>query len=101
MAGNYLAQLFGMAPTVNPSEIPAVKTYSPALERRARANGFPNADAMMNWSRQRNTPTGGTIGQGAPSKHTLSQGLDAASMIHPKNILSYILSSWQGAMPKD
>ena len=72
----------------------AAPTYSDELERRARANGFPNAEAMMAWARQRNTPTGGTI----PKKGKQAQpSVEAATSWHPANIFNYILGRWKGA----
>lgn len=95
--GNYLAQLFG-PPAPNPSALPPAVQSTPALERRARANGFRNAEEMMLWARQRNQQSGGTVPRGKP---TLAGGISAATSMHPKNILSYILGKWQGAMPQD
>lgn len=94
MAGNYLAQILG-GPAPQPTGIPAPATYTAAQERAARKAGFPSADAMIQWTRQRNTPTGGTIPRGGPS---VAQGVQAASAMHPANILNYILQKWQGAM---
>lgn len=73
------------------SDVPAQQTYSDDMERRARANGFRNANEMMLWAKQRNTPTGGTIsGDNSPS-------MSAAMMWHPKNILEYVLGSIRNA----
>lgn len=93
MAGNYLAQLLGPAPPA-PTAIPAAVIGSPAQERAARKAGFPSHDAMLQWARQRNTPTGGTIPRGGGS---VAEGINGAAMMHPKNILNYVLQKWQGA----
>ena len=92
MAGNYLAQLLG--PAAQPTGIPAAVTGTPTQERAARKAGFPSHDAMLQWARQRNTPTGGTVPRGGGS---VAQGVQAASAMHPANILNYILQKWQGA----
>jgi hypothetical protein len=76
---------------------PAPDAYSPALERRARANGFRSAAEMMAWAKQRNQQQGGTIPKGGNSAGGPSiMGTQPAAM-HPSNIFSYILQKWKGA----
>lgn len=90
---NFLGKLLGTAPPAPvQTAIPPKRTYSRALERRARANGFKSANEMMLWAEQRNRKTGGTVTAGSrPS-------VDAATMMHPKNILQYVTGKMQGAM---
>lgn len=95
MAGNYLAQLLGPA-APNPSAIPTAVPGTPAQERAAKKAGFPSHDAMLQWSRQRNTQTGGTIPKGGQAG-SVAAGMSGVSMMHPANILNYILQKWQGA----
>lgn len=101
MVTNFLQQLLGIAPAHARSseqlDAARARTYSPEMEERARANGFRSAEEMMLWAQQRNRPTGGTIqgkkmpsGGGAPST-------EAATAIHPRNILQHILSRWKSA----
>lgn len=83
---NFLQSLMG-PPT--PTVMPKPEVFSAAMERRAKASGFPNAAAMMAWSRQRNQQSGGTVqGKGGPVN---------PMVMHPKNILQRVLGAWQGA----
>lgn len=95
---NFLAQLMGTAQPAQ-TAIPQAVAGSPAQERAARKAGFPSHDAMMQWARQRNTPTGGTIPQGQQPgpAGSVAAGMNGVSMMHPANILNYILQKWQGA----
>lgn len=94
--GNFLAQLLGMEDAPNPSALPPARTYSPKMEKLARARGFRNAAQMDAWVAQRNRPSGGAIGKGTQAP----AGLDTAMSWHPKNIFEKILGRWQGAMDK-
>lgn len=100
MAGNYLQQLMGGAPRQNSEEqLKAMqsRTYSPALERQARAAGFKSAAEYVAWSRQRSTPAGGTVPRGGnPGAGPTVMGTQPMAM-HPKNILNYVLQKMQGA----
>lgn len=88
---NFLSQLLGMEqPAAVPP--PAPRTYSPRMERLARARGFKSASQMASWHNQRNRPTGGTIPRGGAAP-----GLDTAMMWHPKNIFEAILGKWKDA----
>lgn len=92
---NFLAQLLGVPQAQAAPAAP--DAYSPALERRARANGFKSAAEMMAWANQRNQKSGGTIpAGGAPG--SVQAGMNGAAMMHPKNMLGFILQKWQDAM---
>lgn len=72
---------------------PASMTYTAGQEARAKANGFRNAEQMMLWAKQRNTPSGGTI----PSSQSAQAGWDGVKMLHPSNLLGYISDAMNGA----
>ena len=80
-----------MGGSTAPAPPPERQVYSKEREAQARANGFNSAEEMMAWAKQRNTKTGGTSsGSSRPS-------LEAASMIHPKNILNWVMERYANA----
>ena len=92
---NFLAEILGIAPAPNSSEQLAqaqARAYSPAMEKRARANGFRSAEEMMLFEQQRSRKRAPQTvrGNSQPS-------VEAAMAIHPKNIFERILAKWQGA----
>jgi hypothetical protein len=57
----------------------------------ARLHGFNNANEMVLWQRQRDTPSGGTVQGHGPAS------MDAFMSWHPANILAKITAALNGA----
>lgn len=72
------------------------RTFSPVLEKHARASGFRNAEQMLLWSQQRQQATGGVV-SGAAAPHTAAGGMHAAMAWHPANIFNYISEALRNA----
>lgn len=65
-------------------------------DAHAKSLGFRDREQMLNWARQRNNATGGTIPTAGPADqnaHDLGP-----MMMHPKNLLDYVGKKWQEAM---
>lgn len=82
--------IYGSQP-VEEAPAPLPKSFSRAMERRARANGFKTAEEMVLWARQRQSPHKGTI-----SADSLPN-IAAATDWHPSNIFKRVLGAMQGA----
>lgn len=94
---DWLYSLLGYPPQQNSEEqlrAAQHKQYSHEEELHARRSGFDSAEAMMNWARQRNTPTGGTI----PAPPQQGQGtLAGTKYLHPAESLGYTLNKYKQA----
>jgi len=74
------------------------KKWSPEAERKARANGFPNAAAMDAWAKQR---TQKRVNNTSAPRARINAGIDAAMGMHPKSILEQVTEALNQATQKD
>lgn len=75
-----------------------INNASAAQEARARNSGFKSYQQMLDWAKQRNQQSGGTVPSGGAQPGSVAAGVHGAEMLYPRNMLNYVKDRWQQAV---